>query len=100
MTSNGGAAGAAHSQMEDITARMRELATHRGDEKRRNKRDRAALKSTFRDLITTVEAGHLRSLQLDLQSGFHSKFAVSSGGMSAIAQRSNAPSKASSPPSR
>ena len=41
--------------MGEVVARMRELATHRGDEQRRNRRDRAALKSTFRELITTVE---------------------------------------------
>ena len=41
--------------MDEVVARMRELATHRGDEQRRNRRDRAALKSTFRELITTVE---------------------------------------------
>lgn len=52
---NGDAAEAAQSEMDDVMARMRELATHRGDEQRRNKRDRAALKSTFRELITTVE---------------------------------------------
>jgi hypothetical protein len=47
--------GCAHAEMDDVVARMRELATHRGDEQRRNRRDRAALKSTFRELITTVE---------------------------------------------
>jgi hypothetical protein len=41
--------------MDEVVARMKELATHRGDEQRRNRRDRAALKSTFRELITTVE---------------------------------------------
>ena len=43
--------------MEGVVARMKELATHRGDAARRSKRDRSALKSTFRDLITTVEVG-------------------------------------------
>jgi Interferon-related developmental regulator (IFRD) len=52
---NGGGAGAATAGMDEVVARMRELATHRGDEQRRNRRDRAALKSTFRDLVTTVE---------------------------------------------
>jgi Interferon-related developmental regulator (IFRD) len=52
---NGDSADAAHAEMDDVVARMRELATHRGDEQRRNKRDRASLKSTFRELITTVE---------------------------------------------
>lgn len=50
-----GAAGGAHAEMDDVVQRMKELATHRGDEQRRNRRDRAALKSTFRELITTVE---------------------------------------------
>ena len=56
----GNGAGTVQSGMDDVVARMRELATHRGDEQRRNRRDRAALKSTFRDLITTVEV-HLGS---------------------------------------
>lgn len=52
---NGEAAGTVSSEMDDVMARMRELATHRGDEARRSKRDRSALKTTFRELITTVE---------------------------------------------
>lgn len=42
-------------QMEEVMARMRELATNRGDDSRRSKRDRSALKTTFRDLISSVE---------------------------------------------
>ncbi len=42
-------------EMDDVMARMRELATHRGDEMRRSKRDRSALKTTFRDLVSSVE---------------------------------------------
>ena len=52
---NGDSAGGAQAEMGEVVARMRELATHKGDEQRRNRRDRAALKSTFRELITTVE---------------------------------------------
>lgn len=36
-------------------ARMKELATNRGDTKRRSKKDRSSLKSTFRDLCSTLE---------------------------------------------
>lgn len=46
---------AVEAEMGDVMARMKELATHRGDAARRSKRDRSALKSTFRDLITHVE---------------------------------------------
>ncbi len=42
-------------EMDEVMARMRELATHRGDDTRRSKRDRSALKTTFRDLISSVE---------------------------------------------
>lgn len=41
--------------MDEVMVRMRELATHRGDDTRRSKRDRSALKTTFRDLISSVE---------------------------------------------
>ena len=43
--------------MEDVVARMKDLATNRGDAKRRSKRDRSSLKSTFRDLCSTLEVG-------------------------------------------
>ena len=36
-------------------ARMKQLATNRGDAKRRSKKDRSSLKSTFRDLCSTLE---------------------------------------------
>lgn len=41
--------------MDEVMVRMRDLATHRGDDSRRSKRDRSALKTTFRDLISSVE---------------------------------------------
>ena len=43
------------SGLDDVMARMKELATNRGDVLRRSKRDRSALKSTFRDLLGVVE---------------------------------------------
>lgn len=43
--------------MDDVVARMKDLATNRGDAKRRSKRDRSSLKSTFRDLCSTLEVG-------------------------------------------
>ena len=41
--------------MEDVVARMRALATNRGDASRRSKRERASLRSTFRGLCSAVE---------------------------------------------
>ncbi len=40
-------------------ARMKDLATNRGDAKRRSKKDRSSLKSTFRDLCSTLEVSTL-----------------------------------------
>jgi hypothetical protein len=50
--------------MEEVVARMRDLATNRGDSQRRSRRDRASLRSTFRDLCSSVEVrvGHYRVL--------------------------------------
>ena len=50
--------------MEDVVARMKELATNRGDAKRRSKKDRSSLKSTFRDLCSTLEVRWGLSLSL------------------------------------
>ena len=41
--------------MEDVVARMRDLATNRGDASRRSRRERASLRSTFRGLCSAVE---------------------------------------------
>ena len=41
--------------LDDVVGRMRELATNRGDRSRRSKRDRASMKSTFRELCNVVE---------------------------------------------
>jgi len=57
-------------EMDDVMARMRELATHRGDDMRRSKRDRSALKTTFRDLISSVEdGGRVASTKVRLSGG-------------------------------
>ena len=53
--------------MEDVVARMKDLATNRGDAKRRSKRDRSSLKSTFRDLCSTLEVGSNLRAKLCLQ---------------------------------
>jgi hypothetical protein len=50
--------------MEDVVARMKDLATNRGDAKRRSKKDRSALKSTFRDLCSTLEVHWCLSLSV------------------------------------
>ena len=47
--------GARAAGMEDVVARMRDLATNRGDASRRSRRERASLKSTFRGLCSAVE---------------------------------------------
>jgi hypothetical protein len=41
--------------MDDVMTRMRDLASHKGDDIRRSKRDRSALKTTFRDLVASIE---------------------------------------------
>ncbi len=41
--------------MDDVVARMRDLATNRGDASRRSRRERASLKATFRGLCLAVE---------------------------------------------
>jgi hypothetical protein len=42
--------------MEEVVARMRELATNRGDAQRRSRRERAQLRGAFRGLCSAVEA--------------------------------------------
>ena len=41
--------------MADIVDRMKDLAKNTGDASRRSRKDRAALRSTFKDLINVVE---------------------------------------------
>ncbi len=41
--------------LDDVVSRMKELATNRGDNNRRSRRDRASTRSTFRDLCNVVE---------------------------------------------
>ena len=48
--------------MADIVDRMKDLAKNTGDASRRSRKDRAALRSTFKDLINVVEARPSRSL--------------------------------------
>lgn len=42
-------------RLEDIVARMQDLARNRGDDTRRSKKDRASLRGTFRELCSIVE---------------------------------------------
>ena len=51
-------------RLEDIVARMQDLATNRGDETRRSKKDRASLKGTFRELCCIVEVSTFSTLPL------------------------------------
>ena len=53
-SSEAGSAAAA-AGLDGVVARMRELATNRGDALRRSKRDRGTLRSRFRDLVGVVE---------------------------------------------
>ena len=41
--------------LDDVVSRMRQLATNRGDNTRRSKKDRASTKATFRELYNVVE---------------------------------------------
>lgn len=43
------------SGLDEVVARMKDLASNRGDSLRRSKRDRSTLKGTFRDLVGMVE---------------------------------------------
>ena len=54
-------------------ARMKDLATNRGDAKRRSKKDRSSLKSTFRDLCSTLEVG-IPILPSPAQAAFFSTY--------------------------
>ena len=53
--SEGGSAGAGAAGLDGVVARMRELATNRGDAARRSRRDRGTLRTKFRDLVGIVE---------------------------------------------
>lgn len=55
--------------MDDVVSRMRALATHRGDAMRRNKRERASLRGTFRALCGTVADGQVGVTKVKLQHG-------------------------------
>ena len=47
--------------LDGLVGRMRDLATHnRHDTLRSSKRDKAALKTTFRGILETVEEGSVR----------------------------------------
>ena len=52
--------------MADIVDRMKDLAKNTGDASRRSRKDRAALRSTFKDLINVVEVRHFAPWQHSL----------------------------------
>lgn len=56
----GGVPGVAAERLEDIIARMEDLAKNRGDDNRRSKKDRASQRSTFRELASILEVSELQ----------------------------------------
>lgn len=55
--------------MDDVLARMKDLATHRGDASRRSKRDRSSLKGAFRSLCGVMEDGEVKATKIKLPGG-------------------------------
>ncbi|PSC68232.1 Interferon-related developmental regulator 1 [Micractinium conductrix] len=55
--------------LEAIVERMRDLAKNRGDASRLNKGDRAASRSTFRDLLAIIEGEHVPETKIKLRHG-------------------------------
>mmetsp|Transcript_33375 Transcript_33375/g.84567 ORF Transcript_33375/g.84567 Transcript_33375/m.84567 type:complete len:447 (-) Transcript_33375:563-1903(-) len=56
--------------LEGVVGRMRDLATgHKADRLRRNKREKAALRSTFRSVLAVVEDGCAAVTKVKLQHG-------------------------------
>ncbi|EIE23324.1 hypothetical protein COCSUDRAFT_63675 [Coccomyxa subellipsoidea C-169] len=55
--------------MEEVVARMKDLATNRGDTLRRSKKSRASLRSTFRELCSSVESGTVAESRIKLRCG-------------------------------
>ncbi|KAK9823814.1 hypothetical protein WJX72_005686 [[Myrmecia] bisecta] len=64
-----GTSSAFQADMDDVMARMKDLATNRGDRQRRSKRDRSSLKTTFRDLHNIVEDGAVAETKIKLRHG-------------------------------
>jgi len=56
--------------LDGLVHRMRDLATHnRADALRTSKRDKAALKATFRSILASVEDGHVKAEKITLKFG-------------------------------
>ncbi|BDA43174.1 probable interferon-related developmental regulator 1 [Coccomyxa sp. Obi] len=55
--------------MEEVVARMKDLATNRGDALRRSKKSRASLRSTFREICSSVEGGNVAESRIKLRCG-------------------------------
>ncbi|CAL8465178.1 g4713 [Coccomyxa elongata] len=55
--------------MEEVVARMKDLATNRGDALRRSKKSRASLRSTFREICSSVEGGGAAESRIKLRCG-------------------------------
>lgn len=61
---------AANGGLESVVGRMRDLATgHRTDNLRRNKREKASLRTTFRSVLAVVEDGQASVTKIKLQHG-------------------------------
>ncbi|KAF8064543.1 PSL5 [Scenedesmus sp. PABB004] len=57
------------SGLDMVIDRVRDLAANRGDRARRSRRDRAALRGTFRELRSVMEDGHVPSQKIKLRHG-------------------------------
>jgi len=55
--------------LEDVVDRMKELATNKGEKLRRSKRDKAAMKSVFRELHGTLQNGRVAATKIKLRHG-------------------------------
>ena len=64
-----GVPGVAADHLEDIVARMQDLAKNRGDDNRRSKKDRASQRSTFRELSSILEGGDVPEQKVKLRHG-------------------------------
>lgn len=56
-------------RLEDIVKRMQDLAKNRGDETRRSKKDRASLRSTFRELSSIIDGGDIPQQKVTMPLG-------------------------------
>lgn len=55
--------------LEDITSRIQDLSTNRGDAARRSQKERAELKATFRVIQSSMEGGDVPTQKIKLRHG-------------------------------